>query len=165
MASLFELSAEYQKAAQILDDLECDSQTIADTLESIDGPLKEKAENVAKYFQNLEVNAKALKEAEERLASRRKAMENRVEHLKEYLKTNMEKCSILSIECEYFKLSIQNNPESVDVFEPGLVPSEYMVQPEPPPERVDKNLVKKALKDSFDVPGCRLTRSTRLTVK
>ena len=54
---------------------------------------------------------------------------------------------------------------AVDVFEPGLVPADYMKDPPPPPPEIDRKLVMQALKEGFDVPGCRLTQGERVEIK
>jgi hypothetical protein len=50
----------------------------------------------------------------------------------------MEVAGVSKIECPHFLLSIQKNPPSVEVFEPSLVPAEFMKTPEPPPPAPDK---------------------------
>ena len=77
---------------------------------SLGGELEDKAINVAKFFRNMEATADAIKIAEADMAKRRKALENRVKWLKNYIKENMEISGISDIECPYFKLSIQKNP-------------------------------------------------------
>jgi hypothetical protein len=39
-----------------------------------------------------------------------------------------------------------------------------MKQPPPPPPTPDKTLISKALKDGYEVPGCRLVRGQRLDI-
>ena len=44
MTALFELAAEYRAISDKLHDLDLDDQTIADTLESLNGDIQEKAQ-------------------------------------------------------------------------------------------------------------------------
>ena len=97
MTALFILAAEHRALADKLHNLDLDDQTIADTLEAEGGDLIEKGKNVAAVFRNLESDAKQIKEAEQQLAERRKAIEKRAESLKNYLKTNMEVAGIQNI--------------------------------------------------------------------
>ncbi len=163
--ALFEIAAQYRADTDKLADLDLDDQTLADTLESMGGELEVKAQNVVFFARNLEATAAAIKEAEAQMAKRRKAMENRSAGLLKYVQTCMEVAGISKIECPHFKLAIQNNPPSVNVFEPGLIPAEYMHQPDTPPAVPDKPSIAAALKAGKDVPGAVLTTSTKLAIK
>lgn len=164
MTALYEIAAIYRADAAKLADLDLDEQTLADTLEGMSGELEVKAQNVVMFARNLESTAAAIKEAEAQMAARRKAIENRAAGLRKYVMTSMQVAGIQKIECPFFKLAIQNNPAAVDVFEPGLVPADFMVTPPPPPAAPDKKAIAAALKAGTDVPGCRLTQGQRLAV-
>ncbi|MDE2020589.1 MAG: siphovirus Gp157 family protein [Patescibacteria group bacterium] len=163
--SLYVLADEYLQAAEKMADLELDDKTISDTLEGLAGTLEVKATNVAMFIRNLEAGAGAIKEAESKMAARRKFIENRADRIRDYLKINMLRTGITKIECPYFKLSIRDNPPSVVIDAPELVPKDYLRQPEPPPPAPDKKLIAQAIKDGFDVPGAHLERGQRLEIK
>jgi len=164
--SLYELAGEYHQAAIALSNMDLDDQTIADTLEGLSGALEAKATNVAYFVRNLEATAEQIKLAEKQMADRRKAMENRAERIREYLKANMEVAGITQIECPHFKLSIKKNPPSVVIDAESQIPADYMTVPVAPPQAPDKKLIAAALKDGFEVPGCHLeTGKTRLDIR
>lgn len=163
--TLYEISAEFRAMVEHLTNCQDDAQAVADTIEAEAYPLQLKAQNVAYAIRNLEASAAAIKEAEQQMAERRKRIEKRAEHIREYLKTCMEVAGVSRIECPHFLLSIQKNPPSVEVFEPSLVPVEFMKTPEPPPPAPDKVAIKAALKDGRDVPGALLAQGTRLAIK
>ena len=163
--ALYQLADLYLEDLQKLADLELDAQTVADTLEGLSGELEVKATNVAAFARNLEASAEAIKNAEAQMAARRRAIENRANHLREYLKMNMERTGITKIDGPYFALTIKKNPPAVHVEAPELVPAEYMKTPPPPPPVLDKKGVAEALKSGKDVPGCRLEQGTRLEIK
>lgn len=165
MTALYEIVATYREAADKLADLDLDPQTLEDTLESLSGELEEKATNTAMLIRNLEASANAIKDAEAQMAARRKALENRAARIKDYVLANMMIAGIQKIECPYFKLAVRENPAAVEVFEPGLIPAEFMRQPEPPPPAVDKKAIGEALKAGKEVPGCKLTKGVRLEIK
>lgn len=164
LAPLYQLAGEYREAADRLHDMDLDEQTIADTLESMSGELTEKATNVAFVIRNMEAMAIQIKEAETRMAERRKALENRAKRMKEYLQTNMERAGISKIESPYFVLSLRNNPESVDVIDESAIPADYLREI-PAKYEPDKALIKTAIKDGFAVPGCALKRTQSLSIK
>jgi hypothetical protein len=163
--ALYEITAEYRAAVDKLADLDLPEEVIADTLESLGGELQTKATSVAAFVRNLEASAAAIKEAEAHMAARRKAIENRAARVKDYLLANMMVAGIQKIESPYFKLAVRENPPAVEIYEPGLIPSGYMVTPEPPPPAPDKKAIAAALKSGEDVPGCKLTRGMRLEIK
>ena len=98
------------------------------------------------------------------MARRRKAIENRAERLRAYLKINMERCGISKIESPYFVLSLCNNPDSVDVIDESMIPADYLREI-PALYEPDKALIKKAIHDGFSVPGCALKRTQSLRIK
>lgn len=163
--SLYQLSTDYLYALDFLTDPEneVDSQTIADTLESLG--LEDKAINVAKFLRNMEATAEAIKAAETEMAKRRKTLESRVMWLKGYIKQNMEQTGITKIECPYFKLSIAKNPASLDLFDEAAIPSEYKSTETVVIEHIDKAAIKAALSSGENVPGARITNGTRLAIK
>lgn len=163
--ALYQLADEYAVAVQKLSDLDLDDQTVADTLEGLAGALELKATNVAMFARNLEATAESIKQAESSMAARRKAIENRANGIREYLKLNMEKAGITKIECPHFKLAIRDNPPAVVIDMPGEIPEAFMRQPEPPPPAPDKKAIAEALRAGQDVPGAHLERGKRLEIK
>jgi hypothetical protein len=163
--SLYAIAHEHRAMVERLIDTQDDAQAIADTIEAESYPLEIKAQNVAYAIKNLDATAAAIKSAEAEMAARRKAIEKRVEHLREYTKTCMEIAGVSKIECPHFALTIKKNPAGVDIFEPGLIPVEFMRQPEPPPAAPDKATIKAALQAGQDVPGAMLAQGTRLDIR
>jgi hypothetical protein len=163
MTSLYELAAQHRQLADRLSDTNLDDQTIADTLEAESGDLMEKGTNVAKVLRNLESFAEQIKQAEQQMTERRKAIEKRAASLKQYLLTNMDMAGITKIESPWFCISIKNNPESVVIDDAVALPKEYMR--ETISYAPDKALMKSAMQDGFDVPGAHLERGKRLEIR
>jgi len=164
MTALYQLAIEFRETADKLADLDLPPEVVADTLESIGGDLELKAQNVALFTRNLEATAAAIKQAESDMAARRKAIERRVQGLKDYLLHAMQATGIKKIEGPYLRIGVRDNPEAVDVFDAAQVPAEFMRQPEPPPAAPDKTAIKAAIKAGVEVAGCKLTRSQRLDI-
>ena len=165
LPTLYDIAAEYRADVEKLADLDLPPETVKDTLEGMSGALEAKATNIASLVRNLEVTADAIKQAEADMAKRRKALENRIQSIKDYTLNVMVANNIEKIETPYFKLSVAKNPVSVDVYDPTQIPAHFMRQPEPPPPAPDKVAIKESLKMGEDVPGCRLTQSLRLAIK
>ena len=162
--NLFELKQEYQLVAHKLQDMDLDEQTITDTLEAFAGDLETKATNTVMVSRNMRATAAAIKEAEASMAARRKAIEARADYLDKRVFDTMIETGITKIECPYFKLSIQDNPPAVEVFDSLQIPADYMREV-PATFTIDKVLIKKAIQDGFDVPGAKLTHGKRLVCK
>jgi hypothetical protein len=163
--TLYKLSANYLQALDALADPDADlpAEVINDTLEALAGELEDKAVNVAKFVRNMETMAEAIKAAEADMAKRRRALESRVQWLKDYLKSNMEHSGITHIDCPYFKLSVQNNPPAVHILDENLVPSEFK---EPVVNwKIDKSAIKRAIQAGQNVAGASLTNGMRLVIK
>lgn len=165
LPTLFEIAREYRAITDVLMDSDSDEQTIKDTLEAESWPLELKAQNYGFVIRNMEATAAAIKEAEKQMAERRKRLEARTAHLMERLKTGMEIAGVSELSCPHFAIKIKKNPPTVDVFEPGLVPQEYMRYPEPPPAQPDKTAIKAAIQAGKEVPGAMLAQGSRLEIK
>lgn len=142
-----------------------DAQAIADTIEAESYPLEEKAQRVAFAPKILEAEADAIESAAKEMMVRAKTKRSRADNIREYLKTCMEVAGVSKIECPHFAISIKKNPPSVNVFEPGLIPAEFMRQAPPPPPAIDKAAIKEAIKSGRDVPGAIVSSGTRLEIK
>jgi hypothetical protein len=163
--SLYEISNDYMKALDLFTDPDADIPMDAalDTLEGIEGQLQDKAINVAKFMQNMDATASAIKQAEQKMARRRKAIESRAEWLKDYLKRNMEAAGVTKIESPWFVLSVQKNPAAVQVTDETQLPESF--KQEVVSVKIDKGAIKDALKAGEQVPGATLTQGTRLAIR
>lgn len=163
--TLFQIAAEYRNVTDVLQDMDVDEQTLKDTLEGESWDLALKAQNYGFVIRNMEATAAAIKEAEKQMAERRKRLEARTAYLTERLKTGMEIAGVTELSCPHFAIKVKKNPAGVDIFEPGLIPAEFMRQPEPSPAVPDKAAIKEALKAGRDVPGAMLAQGTRLDIR
>lgn len=161
LPALYEIAETYRNALETLGDLELPDQVIQDTLEGLQGDLQAKGTNVAAFYLHLESMSKAIKEAEDRMAHRRKVLENRANNIMEYLKRCMETAGISKIECPYFKLQIKKNPPKIILD--GYVPTEFMRTPTPPPPQPDKKAIAELLKEKT-VDWAHQEQSTRLDI-
>jgi seryl-tRNA synthetase len=163
--NLFEISREYRDAADTLAEMDLDETTVRDTLESISGDLSTKAQNIGFVIKNMESTAEQIKAHAKAMLDRAKALENRASNVKQYLFDGMKLANVPKIETPFFKLAIRDNPASVQIDDESLVPSIYKTEPVQPLPAPDKKLIAAALKDGFEVPGCRLVRGQRLEIK
>ena len=164
MTTLFAIATQYQDAARKLADLDLDAQTIADTLEGMAGELETKAQSVAYVVRSLEADAAAVAQWAKDANARAKALELRAESLREFLAATLQSCGIQKVEGPGVVLSFRKST-AVVIDEPGLIPAEFMKQPEPPPPAPSKSLIGDALKAGKTVPGAHLDTRMNLQIK
>ncbi|CAM3734543.1 siphovirus Gp157 family protein [Mesobacillus zeae] len=157
---LYELSNSFTQLLEMADVM--DPEVFQDTLQSIEEAIEDKAENMAKLIRCLEADAKAIKEEEQRLADRRKTIENRISNAKDYLQNQLEVAGLDKIKRPTVTISIQNNPPSVFVKDESLIPSHYMVPVAP---NLDKKAVLQFLKEGGEVPGCEIQQLRSVRIK
>ncbi len=161
LPALYEIAETYRKALETLGDLDLPDQVVQDTLEGLQGDLQAKGTNVAAFCLHLESMSNAIKDAETKMAHRRKVLENRADNIRSYLKTCMETAGISKIECPYFKLQIKKNPPKTVID--GTVPEEFMRTPPPPPPVPDKKAIADFLKENT-VDWAHQEQSTRIDI-
>lgn len=158
--NLYEIATTHNQALLDLADMDdIPEEVINDTLEALEGSFNDKAVSVAGFFMNIDAEIAAMKEAEKRIADRRKAKENQISWIKNYLLENMLRTGITKIECPQFKISLRNNAESVHVVDENLIPDEYMRT------TITKVPDKAAIKAAKGCPGVELRRSHSLLIK
>ena len=162
--NLYEISVAFRTDADKLADLDLDPQTLIDTIEGMSGDLETKVQNTLFVARNLESTADAIDAAAAAMTARGKAIKARAAVLRKGIFDAMIFTGVQRIEGPFFKLTIQNNPPSVDVFDAAMVPASYMTAPVAPLPTPDKAAIKLAIKSGAEVPGCRMTAGQRLVV-
>lgn len=156
--NLYELSLSFQE----VQNMDLDPEVMKDTLDSIGGTFENKAENMAKLIRNLESDRLAYKEEEDRLKTKRQAVENKLEWLKTYLKDCMKLIGKTKFKSGMFNFSIQKNPVSVNITDKKILPEDYLIPQSP---KVNNTTLKKALKDGIEVPGAELKQTEGLRIR
>jgi hypothetical protein len=159
---LYELTDNYRRILDILD--EGQDEALQDTLDSIKDAIEQKAEGIAKIIRTMDAEAEAIKAEEQRLAQRRKAIENRRNGLKEYLETQLASSGIDKVKTATFTVALQNNPPSVNVLDDKAIPTTFKVHI-PEQWNVDKKLILQALKDGQEIPGVELFQGRSLRIR
>lgn len=163
---LYELTDEYLQALSALPESGLDAQTIADTLEGLEGTLTVKAQAVLAYCLNLEAEADAVEMAGKRMQARAKALRGQFDSLRGYLHENMTKAGITEIKAldGTFRARIRDNPPSVEVIDEKFIPEQY-TRLIPEHREPDKRAIKEAVEAGETVPGVMVRQTTRLEIK
>jgi predicted transcriptional regulator len=126
--------------------------------------LEKKAENIVHFCSDLGAFVVAAKAEEERIADRRKAVENRVVHLKDYMKRCLESAGLMEVTAGTHKVKIQANPPRVVVSDEKSLPAKFFIVI-PETTQLDKKAVAEALKKGEEVKGAHLARGTSLRIR
>jgi hypothetical protein len=156
--SLYQLTNEFVEIMSQLEEMEIDQETLVDTLDSLQAPIAEKAENLIKYMKNIEALAEAKKAEAKRLHEAAQADLMKVERLKEYLDQNLQRAGITKLQAGLFELKYRKGTEVVMVKESldiNTVPREYLKYKDPELNKVE---IKKLLKTGIEIPGITLVR-------
>lgn len=154
----------YEIDSAILECLDTETGEIVDfeRLEQLEMARDAKVENVALWIKDLKAEAEAIKVEKQKLEKNQKSAENKAEQLKRYLEYALQgdkfktaKCSIsyrksVSVDVNLEELMSYNNCDH------------YLRYKDPEP---DKTLIKEALADGHEVPGCRLMEKTSIQIR
>jgi len=151
---LYEIASDYQKAFDDMVEMDLPEDVVSDSLAALKGELVEKGRAVGAYVLNLQAQVDIYKAHEAKIAAKRKTAENSLNWLKNYLKFNMEKAGITKIEGKdgLFSVKLTKPRESVVIDDLNKIPEDYIRTTIAP----DKTLIKKAIKDGFNVIGAHL---------
>lgn len=161
--TLYSASAELR---DLLEQVDPETGELPEGLEQVRELVAGKSRAVAAFILENEAQADMVEAHAKALLQRVKTARKRSEWLREYLRSHMAGCGVLSIKSDDGTFSVKlerERDESVEVFDDKQLPRDYLretVKVEP-----DKTLIKKAMKDGFDVPGAKLVRKDRLTIK
>ena len=127
--------------------------------------LQQKSQNIIGYTKNIELTINAMKEEEDRIASNRKILENKLSRFKDYVKECMENNGFTKIETGLGTLSIAKSPASVEILNEDEIPSEF--KQEIVTVKVDKTKIKNNFKETGEIPaGVNIiTTNTNLRIK
>lgn len=164
---LYEIAEQYKNIAELLADPEfADNQDITTALDNIEDDFNNKAVNVVKAINIAEHDIDAIDSEIKRLTAMKKARQNRIDEIKNYLKFNMQKTGIYKIECPLFKISYSECVQSaVEIDEKLFMDNninEDFVNVKITP---NKTAIKDALKRGENVIGAKLVDSQVLTIK
>lgn len=167
--SLYHMADDREKIAAILETTEGElSPELEVVLDNWELSFDQKAERCALFALEELATAKAIKAEEERLAARRRALENRAERLKLYIEAQMQRVGKRKIEGTYATCAIQDNPPRVHELVP-LEEADYRRLMETAPELVTYTpesfaLNKRAILDAHKAGTLPSTLTPRIAV-
>lgn len=160
MSKLYDLGEKYTAINRFIEEAwenedltEDDLQMYIETLDSIQDEIENKVGNIAKFLKNIEGDIKAFKEEEERLAKKRKYLQNKFDGLKSYTQAVLEVNKIEKVNTGTFTVKLHKNNPSVGIVDETKIPNTYKI---PQPEKIDSKAILAALKQGQKIDGVKL---------
>jgi ABC-type transporter Mla subunit MlaD len=161
----FELAAQYRQLAELLAERHEDPQLIADTLESISGPLDEQLENLAKMVRNVETAAGGVQQTIASLEARHAGLERAAERGRKMILELMQTARRDRATTALFSLAVRRNPPLVVIDRESELPPAYLTHYEAPRPTPNKKAIAAALKAGMPVPGAHAEQGVRLDIQ
>lgn len=138
--------------------------SVADALEKLEMARETKIENAAMMVKNLSAEAAAIKAEEEKLAKRRKAIENKADEVKQFLVRALTREDGTS---EKFRtaraaVTVKLNPAKVIISDEKLLPEVFFR--EIIDRKPDRAQIKEVLSRGIEVPGAALERGRSVMI-
>ncbi|ALS22149.1 siphovirus Gp157 family protein [Paenibacillus naphthalenovorans] len=161
MPNLYQVAEQYRQFYNYMDEVlssdedftEEDLQLYFETLESIEDNLEQKLENTIKFLRNIEGDIEAFKKEKQRLERKQRYLQNTYDRLKQWMKDSLELNGIDKMNAGNFKVRLQKNNPSVEVYDVEKVPKQYVTKTE---IHVDKKLLLTELKEGKQIDGVQL---------
>lgn len=160
----FELAAQYRQLAEILAERHDDPQVIADTLESLSGPLDEQLENLAKMVRNIEAAEAGIAQTIANLEARQASLQRAAERGRRLIQELMLTAHRERVHTALFAMALKKNPPQVVIDNPEVLPDTYLTRHEAPPPTPNKKAIASAIKAGMQVPGAHCEQSIRLEI-
>lgn len=161
--TLYELNAKQQELLDLAESGDVDPQTIADTMEALEGEIEEKIEAYGCVIKQMEADALGLKTEEDRMSARRKSIENNIKYMKTAVQDTMLATGKTKIKTKLFTFNVQDNPVSVNWLDEELIPDMFRI---PQPPKLDKTAAREYLQAIGTAqPWGELTQSKSLRIR
>ena len=163
--TLYEVVQDYLTIQHMMEDPDLDPQTLADTMEGIEGELEVKADGYAKVIRNMEADIDAIKAEMTRLSDRKKTIEKNIQTLKLALQKAMEITGKTKFKTELFSFGVRTNAPAVVMDEQYIenIPERFLKYSEP---TINKVAIKEAIQNGEDLEGlAHLEQGSSLMIK
>lgn len=163
------MRALYDIDQDILDCVDMETGEIIDLekLNALQMERERKLEGVVLWIKDMKAEATAVKEEADKLTARKRALDNRMEKLKEWLvialngeKLKTPRCNVYQTHTQ--KVSIADEPKLISFLQTLKDPDRFLRFKDP---ELRKDEIKKALKDGLFIPGAELEDTESVVIK
>ena len=142
---------------------ELDEQTINDTKESVSLLLEEKSDQLELILKDLELKEEKCKEISDFYAKKAKKASERKKALKTLILEAMQGLGTKRIETETGAFTIKNNNPSLVIDDKSLIPAKFVTMIQS--DKIEKEKIKKAIKNGEEIAGVHLETSQSLLIR
>ncbi len=142
---------------------ELDAETINDTKENVSLLLEEKSDQLELLLKDLELKAEKCKEIADFYTKKAKYANEKKKMLKELILEAMQKLGTKKIETTTGTFTIRNNTPSLIIEDENLIPQRFITHISS--TKIEKNEIKKEIKNGVEIPGAHLETSQSLLVR
>lgn len=167
MSKLYELSNQFKNLEALLENEDLPKEDIQEALNGVQASIEEKISDMCKYIKNIENDSLALASEVKRLSDKKKANDNRISSIKEYMFEQLKALNMKSVKTTLFSVGIQNNPPSVKVTDEGKFSeaTKNSYYEEYSELRLDKKRLLADLKTGQIIEGCEIQQSESLRIR
>jgi hypothetical protein len=153
---LYEITENLKQINEMIDQ-GADPDQLQDALGDVNEAFEEKAKHILFVMRNLQGSIELCKSEEKRLSENRKAMENQLAGIKEYLILNMKESGITKVDNGVLKASYVKPKPMLVLSNEDSIPDEY--KKIKVSSAIDKKMLLDALKDGGEVEGAEIGES------
>ena len=137
-------------------------EQLRQALDNLNMKFVDKVTNIVKFVKNLEAQRDAVASEAKRLSDRKKAIDNRIDWLKNYVKTAMQATQSEKIKYALFTIYVGQSQPSVEVLKIDEVEEQFIrVKKE-----VDKTKILEQVKSTGVIPaGVNIVQGTHLVIR
>ena len=163
------MRALYEIDQEILDCVNEETGEILDTerLDALQMEREAKLEGVALWIKDLRAEADAVKAESDKLTARKKALDNKIDGLKNWLlfalngeKLKTARCNVYQMHSQ--KVAIEDESKLINLLQKLEKPDRFLRFKDP---ELRKDEIKKALKDGYEIPGASLEETESVVIK
>ena len=163
------MRALYDIDQEILDCVDLETGEILDTekLDALQMEREAKLEGVALWVKDLKAEAAAVKEEADKLNARKKALDNKIDGLKNWLlfalggeKLKTPRCNVYQTHSQ--RVRVDDEQKLISYLQNTRVPEEFLRFHDP---ELRKDEIKKALKEGVSLPGASLEDTESVVIK
>ena len=142
---------------------ELDEKAINDTKESVSLLLAEKSNQLELILKDLESKEEKCKDIADFYAKKAKQANEKRKALKELIITTMKGLGTKRLETETGTFTIKNNAPSLKIDNEDLIPQKFVSYIQT--RKIEKNEIKKEIKNGVEIPGVHLETTQSLLIK
>lgn len=131
-------------------------------LDNLNMKFLDKVTNIVKFIKNIEAHREAVAAEAKRLSDRKRSLDNRIEWLKNYVKSCMEATQSEKIKYSLFTISVGKSQPSVEVVDIEKVDAQFIKIK----KEVDKTKILEQMKATGVIPdGVNILHGTHLIIR